>query len=176
MFGRKTACERCDRKVRSKQAVYLRGSYFCGASCRDAWAAEHPAPIATGPDLRREATVTIDAVVIEFDRAFGLAPLRSYDDELGSVAGDIATRVLDSKHRTIESDIRNSALVQFHTFILRCPPLLRALGRADAANAIDSVDIMKTIEDAFSTDTAVKRLTPLIDTLRRVRVELGDSA
>src|SRR5262245_24420416 len=73
MFGAKVECDGCDRKLKQRDAMYHRGSYFCSVECRDAWSKRNPPRMATGtPDeLKRELVRLVDTALDERDRAGG---------------------------------------------------------------------------------------------------------
>jgi hypothetical protein len=50
---------------------------------------------------------------------------------------------MNAQHEAVE---RQQSLMLFHTHLLRCAPLLRALGHAAEATEIEGIDLMKLLE------------------------------
>ncbi len=153
MFWKKVVCEQCNKKVRESRSIYCRGSYFCSEACRDAWTAANPPPIAKGtPEaLRTELELVADGALDEYHRAFNLGPRRLraaaavvrqvVSVGAGQLVGGIAN--MNAQHEAVE---RQQSLMLFHTHLLRCAPLLRALGHAAEATDIEGIDLMKLLE------------------------------
>lgn len=73
MFGAKVECDGCNRKLKQRDAMYHRGSYFCSAECRETWTKANPPRMAQGTaeELKRELVRLVDTALAERDRAHG---------------------------------------------------------------------------------------------------------
>lgn len=157
LFGPKIVCDQCGKKVKESSSVYFRGSRFCEAACVDAWSAANPAPVAKGDPakLRDELAMLIDEAVTESQRAF--------NPTLGMQVGNVTVSVggafgaMDERHR---AEQLQTSRQQFQTYVMRSTAILRALGFAQAAAAIDGTDFQKTAG------------YHLVDELRQVRQQL----
>jgi hypothetical protein len=153
MFWKKILCEQCNKKERESRCIYSRGSYFCGEACRDAWTAANPPPVAKGTpeSLRTELELVADGALDEYHRAFNLGPRRLRvaasvaRQVVGAAAGQLIGSLanMNAQHEAVE---RQQSLMMFHTHLLRCAPLLRALGHAAEAADIEGIDLMKLLE------------------------------
>ena len=153
MFWKKTLCEQCNKKERESRSIYARGSYFCSEACRNNWSAANPPPIAKGtPEaLRTELQLVADGALDEYHRAFNLGPRRMravagvVREVVGVAAGQLVGGIanINAQHEAVE---RQQSLMLFHTHLLRCAPLLRALGHPAEATDIEGIDLMKLLE------------------------------
>ncbi len=157
LFGPKIVCDQCSKKVKESASSYFRGSRFCDGACIDAWSAANPAPVAKGDPakLREELKMLIDEAVVESKRTF--------DPSFGLQAGNVSVSIdsslgaMDERQR---AEQMQSSREQFQTYVMRSTAILRALGFAQAAAAIDGTDFSQTAG------------YHLVDALKQVRQQL----
>jgi len=141
LFGPKIVCDQCGKKVKEAGTVYYRGSRFCNDACIGGFDAANPAPVAGGdPDkLRGELAMLIREATAEAQRSFN----PTFGMNVGNVQVSIAAPLgaMDQRHA---AEQEMTSRQQFQTYVLRAAPILRALGHADVARAIDSTDFQKT--------------------------------
>ena len=173
-WSKKVACEHCGKKAKAKDAIYTRGSQFCSAACRDAWTAANPPPIARGEKgkLEQDLALVIDAALDEYSKAFGVPRSRVGISVGIGVSAELGVRgvvgAIDNINAQHEAELRQTALMTFQTHLLRCPPLLRALGHETTAMRIEEIDFMATIEAG----KVGERIFPVTQTLEQIRGQL----
>jgi hypothetical protein len=157
LFGPKIVCDQCGKKTKETSSVYFRGSRFCDAACVQPWNVANPAPVANGDPakLRAELAMLIDEAVAESQRAFNPAFGMQVGNVTVSVGGPLGG--MDQRHR---AEQMQTSREQFQTYVMRSTAILRALGFAQAAAAIDGTDFQKTAG------------YHLVDALKQVRQQL----
>lgn len=154
LFGPKIVCDQCGKKVKEAGTVYYRGSRFCNDACIGGFDVANPAPVASGdPDkLRGELAMLIREAIAEAERRpGGLAT--------GIQIGANTTLTIEGLPSTGDRTAEDQAAAsrqQFQTYVLRAAPILRALGHADVARAIDKTDFMATT--GYGLTSALKRV------------------
>jgi len=131
MFGRKVECDACNTKLKPKEAVFHRGSYFCDVRCKAVWEISNPPRVARGEpaDLRHNLIHTIDAALDE------------YQQGQGSIIGDLATRMIPLVGHTnadLDAKVRSEHISRFAEYTHECIPIARALGYAEEVAVLET--------------------------------------
>lgn len=131
MFGAKVECDGCDRKLKKRDAMYHRGSYFCSVECRETWSKANPPRMAAGtPDeLKRELVRLVDMALAERDRAGG-------DLLADAVIG--ALPVIGGMHSRNAAMDRSYALDEATRYQHEILAIMNTLGYDDEARVLDS--------------------------------------